>query len=340
MKFRIDVLICPACMAKNLSNHLDLHSTHLHCSVCGARYPVMNGVPNLLTDVSLRTKLEDINYDQVHSINEASRNRTFENWAKLLSTLAINSDKVLEIGSGTGQLTWGLMHRSNFNEVYATDVSGAFLGGIASRYAFEAKNQTYYYICDANQLPFQRESFDVVLGHSVLHHFLNYQDTLRAVSEILRPGGYAIFYEPIIQGKIFVAFFLKLIQMLDQSFQIDDLTEAEHKTIARMVKHITKASVIKGDKNVLKNMEDKYIFDLKEIEIQSTQLGFTSFEFRNFGKLDVSYKNYVANQWRMMGIDVVKLSPYEDLFDAFGTTVGSLISDTITTPMGYLIFRR
>jgi ubiquinone/menaquinone biosynthesis C-methylase UbiE len=340
VKFKAEILVCPICNNRNEARGLERGDQHLTCESCGAHYPLENGIPNLVTDPRLRTKLEDIDYDKIHSIDKMRRQRTFDDWSGILNSLSIDSNKILEIGSGTGQLTWGLMHCSQFDEVYATDISGIFLNRIARDYELDAKNRTYYYICDANQLPFQSNSFDVVVGHSVLHHFLNYEQTLEAIFKILRPGGYAVFYEPIIQGKIFIAFFLNLIQKLDQSFQLDSLTEQEHKKISQMVKHLTKASFIKGDKGKLEKMEDKYIFDNKELGLLSADIGYSSFEFRSYKTLDPSYKSYLTHQWKIMGLEASKLGQFQDVFDAFGNTVGALLGGTISSPMGYLLFEK
>ncbi len=337
MKYIAGILTCPKC---NISGSLQEEKNQLRCQGCGSTYPLENGIPNLVTDPALRTLLEDIDYDKVHGVDEIRRQRAYEDWAEILDTLAIESDKILEIGSGTGQLTWGLMHRSNFNEVYATDISGKFLNSIVENFQANAKNKTYYYICDANELPFKENSFDAVIGHSVLHHFLNYEQTLAAVYKILKKDGCAIFYEPILQGKIFVAFVLDLIQRMDKTLKMKVLTEKEREKIVQLVKHQTKDSFIKGNKKVLKDMEDKYIFDVNKLSALATTLGYSNFEFRNYKKLNPSYRTYVVHHWQMLGIDVAKLKQFEDIFEAFKGTIGALLSESISTPMGYLIFKK
>ena len=50
---------------------------------------------------------------------------------------------------------------------------------------------------DASQLPFQRESFDMVCSNAVLHHVYDYSNILREMVSLLRPGGRLfIGYEP------------------------------------------------------------------------------------------------------------------------------------------------
>ncbi len=51
-------------------------------------------------------------------------------------------------------------------------------------------------VMDGNQLQFPDGSFDCVLGTAVLHH-LDYERAIREVHRVLRPGGTAIFTEPL-----------------------------------------------------------------------------------------------------------------------------------------------
>jgi SAM-dependent methyltransferase len=48
-------------------------------------------------------------------------------------------------------------------------------------------------VADAEGLPFADESFDLVLGHAVLHHLPNLQQAFREFHRVLRPGGVFFF---------------------------------------------------------------------------------------------------------------------------------------------------
>ncbi len=317
-----------------------LEKRNLRCPRCKCKYPIERGIPNLVTDPKLRTKLEDIDYDTAHGIDEKRRINTFSDWQAVFDNQCVSTDRILEIGSGTGNLTWGLMHQSDFREVFATDISGKFLRGISDAFSAGAKNQTYYYICDANVLPFNKGTFDVVVGHSVLHHFLNYETTLESVFRILKPGGVAIFYEPIIQGKIFVAFILDLVSRIDRAQAMGVLDEKEHEKIRLIVGHITKEKRLGADKKKLAKMEDKYIFDLGSLSKLAHRIGYSEFGSMNYRELLPNYRAYVFHQWVMMGFDTIKLQKFEFIFDSFGETIGGLLAQTISTPMGFLIFRK
>jgi SAM-dependent methyltransferase len=53
-----------------------------------------------------------------------------------------------------------------------------------------------FYAGDAHNMPFPDNSFDLVVGRSILHH-LQLDIALREILRVLRPGGYAVFTEPL-----------------------------------------------------------------------------------------------------------------------------------------------
>ena len=47
--------------------------------------------------------------------------------------------------------------------------------------------------CDAAELPFEDESFDLVLGHAVLHHLPDLDRCFEEFARVLKPGGMLFF---------------------------------------------------------------------------------------------------------------------------------------------------
>jgi len=94
----------------------------------------------------------------------------------------------LEIGSGTGYFSLNLMQLGVVERLTATDISPGMLERLSTT-AGELGLEAETVVTEAEALPFEDESFDIVFGHAVLHHI---PDVERAVAEfrrVLRPGG-------------------------------------------------------------------------------------------------------------------------------------------------------
>ncbi len=98
----------------------------------------------------------------------------------------------LEIGAGTGYFSLNLLQAGVVGEATCTDISPGMvsrLGANAERLGVAVRAAR----ADAESLPFADQSFDLVLGHAVLHHL---PDLRRAFSEfhrVLAPGGRLVF---------------------------------------------------------------------------------------------------------------------------------------------------
>jgi ubiquinone/menaquinone biosynthesis C-methylase UbiE len=101
-------------------------------------------------------------------------------------------DRVLEIGSGTGFFLLNLWQAGFVKEAHATDISAGMLaacGENARRLGCDIKLRT----ADAEGLPFDEGSFDLVIGHAFLHHLPEPRAALTDVYRVLAPGG-AMFF--------------------------------------------------------------------------------------------------------------------------------------------------
>ena len=100
----------------------------------------------------------------------------------------------LEIGSGTGYFSLNLMQEGVITNLVATDVSTGMLTSLsatAESLGFADRVETRQ--ADAEELPFEDESFDLVLGHAVLHHIPDLSKAFSEFDRVLRPGGAIVF---------------------------------------------------------------------------------------------------------------------------------------------------
>jgi ubiquinone/menaquinone biosynthesis C-methylase UbiE len=103
----------------------------------------------------------------------------------------------LEIGAGTGLQTVRILNA--LDSVDAIDISPDLLD-IARRRAPGAN----YHVMDAHAPAFPAETFDVILGVSILHH-LDWDVALSAYFRLLKPGGIIRFSEPnLLNPQIYV----------------------------------------------------------------------------------------------------------------------------------------
>ncbi len=94
----------------------------------------------------------------------------------------------LEIGAGTGYFSLNLAQLGLIGRPTATDISPGMLTTLAATAA--ALGLTVSTVAtEAEELPFEDQSFDLVFGHAVLHHVPDLDRAFNEFRRVLRPGG-------------------------------------------------------------------------------------------------------------------------------------------------------
>jgi SAM-dependent methyltransferase len=123
-----------------------------------------------------------------------SAKKSRQDYSRQIS-LAGRGKTVLEYGCGTGSSTFDLVEQG-------ARVTGIDISPVAIRKAQEAAEQlglserAEFITMDAEKLTFADESFDLICGTGVLHH-LQLKDAYAQLARVLKPGGKAIFAEPL-----------------------------------------------------------------------------------------------------------------------------------------------
>jgi ubiquinone/menaquinone biosynthesis C-methylase UbiE len=99
----------------------------------------------------------------------------------------------LEIGSGTGYFSLNLVQLGVIERLTATDISPGMLKRLAATAAALGVEDVTTLATEAEQLPFEDESFDLVFGHAVLHHIPDLDRAFVEFRRVLRPGGMIAF---------------------------------------------------------------------------------------------------------------------------------------------------
>lgn len=140
---------------------------------------------------------------------------------------------VLDFGCGSGLNTLMLAHRGA--RVLAFDISESLVRLARERLERHGMaDKARCLVASAHELPLREESVDVVLGAAILHH-LDLDTAVRETRRVLRPGGRAIFQEPVRSSRL-----LRIVRRLIPYRQRDvspferPLTGAEVSRLARL----------------------------------------------------------------------------------------------------------
>lgn len=114
-------------------------------------------------------------------------------FAEAVHAAAVDAS-VLEYGCATGE--WAVGIAGVAREVRGIDISDVAVQAARQRAATAGRTNLGFDVGDAHATGYPDAAFDLVFGSGIIHHL----DTRRALTEIariLRPGGRAIFKEPL-----------------------------------------------------------------------------------------------------------------------------------------------
>jgi SAM-dependent methyltransferase len=155
----------------------------------------VTATPDEIRDVN--TRYHDgaaAGYDAKWGIDygEVGRGQVLGKVRKALGGRLQSFERGLEIGAGTGYFALNLLQAGVVADAVCTDISPGMLHALeanAARLGLDVETVA----CDAEALPFDDGSFDVVFGHAVLHHLPHLDRAFAEFRRVLRPGGVVLF---------------------------------------------------------------------------------------------------------------------------------------------------
>ena len=181
-------IICPVCATHLIALDSSWPEETLKvCSGCNAQYAKKKGV---LRFVSGHQYADSFGFEwKMHEKTYATAKERAATMATLhksgLTEETVRDKKILDIGCGTGRFsqvlaTWGAAVVVAVDLSYAIDIAYANLQ--------ESKNVIFVQ-ADMMALPFEPETFDIILAWGVLHHTPDTRQAFMQVLTHLKPGG-------------------------------------------------------------------------------------------------------------------------------------------------------
>jgi len=137
------------------------------------------------------SKVSDENMGTREFFDEVERHRYLTEWhiPEVVGFPRWGGSEVLEIGCGLGTdaINFGRAG-ARYTGVDLTEVS---IEMVRRRFELEGLTANFR-VADAEKLPFQDDSFDLVYSHGVLHHTPDTQRAINEVHRVLKPGGTAM----------------------------------------------------------------------------------------------------------------------------------------------------
>lgn len=101
-------------------------------------------------------------------------------------------ERAMELGCGTGFFLLNLMQGGVIKTGSVTDLSPGMVR-VALRNAEQLGLPVDGRVADAERIPYEDNTFDLVVGHAMLHHIPDVAAALREVLRVLKPGGRFVF---------------------------------------------------------------------------------------------------------------------------------------------------
>jgi ubiquinone/menaquinone biosynthesis C-methylase UbiE len=196
--------------------------------------------------------------EKYHAINyfRALISKAFQRTT--LPQQGLNNLTILDIGSGAGNSIFPLLKLCPNSLIIASDLSVEMLVLLKDvLVAQKADQNCSIFQLNAEELDFKPGSIDVVVGAAVLHHLFAPKKTIEGCARVLKPGGYAIFFEPFEAG-------YSQLQTIYEAI----LDDPRHETLSEEVKTLLRALindiiVRKGDDKsppIYSQIDDKWLF--------------------------------------------------------------------------------
>lgn len=123
-------------------------------------------------------------FEEYNALRESIESIDYSYW--LHEYRKFKGKKVLDVGSGNGYVL--SKYAAEGAEVYGVDITSAGIELCRKRFEYLGLHGDFR-IADAQELPFEDNTFDCVCSMGVLHHVPDTQKAVNEIQRVLKPGG-------------------------------------------------------------------------------------------------------------------------------------------------------
>ena len=181
---------------------------------------------------------------------------------------------IIDIGSGSGNSVIPLAERFPAARIVAIDISPQLLAILRDFLRKRAGGEERFsLVCvDASSANYREGVADLIVGAAILHHILDPARVLAACLRALKPGGWAIFFEPFEAGNALVRITYERILARTTA---QEKTSAAMQFLERMVADYTVRQRPKTDP-IFRELDDKWMFTRTYFERIRKEQGWAS----------------------------------------------------------------
>jgi ubiquinone/menaquinone biosynthesis C-methylase UbiE len=207
-------------------------------------------------------------YDEKWSISYDERCIDYarDRFAAVAGTEGWPYQKALELGSGTGFFLLNLKQGGVLDEAHVSDLSPGMVAAAVRNgevLGFDVEGR----VADAESIPYDDATFDLVVGHAVLHHIPDVELAIREVLRVLKPGGRFVFAgEPTKLGDWYAR---RLGQLTWKATTVITHLPPLRKRWSRPTEELTESSRAAA----LESVVDQHTFDPRELATTALRAG-------------------------------------------------------------------
>jgi ubiquinone/menaquinone biosynthesis C-methylase UbiE len=211
-------------------------------------------------------------------------------WSMLLDaaldkTQASTPEVIIDIGSGSGNSVLPLLSKFPRAHVVASDISPNLLAILRDYCERNGSNkERLSLLCaDASKVKFAPCCADLVVGAAILHHIIEPKTVLARAFTALKPGGWAIFFEPFRAGSSLLSLAYKQVLRHEPSSRSSSLfrRKTAHAkdgldVLARIVHDYDTRTRLTSA--LAETLDDKWMFERAQFETIANEQGWSKCE--------------------------------------------------------------